>query len=204
MGQESPLLILPLLAAAATVAMWWLDDWQRARSGTPVARPLPGATSATALAVALAATGALLLLAMETLGEYRLGLVAQQSRMTLLFGVYTLAAALVEELIFRGYLVVDNRGPAALWAGVLGASVLFALLHPFFWEWRDGGLHLHQDAKAWYSTGAILAGSVWFYTVRFWPLNPSRSLWPCIAAHVVKNLGVFAIKYAQGYVGGWW
>jgi len=142
--------------------------------------------------------------AAEAGGEYRLGLVSQQSRMTLLFGVYTLAAAFVEELIFRGYLVVLNRGAAALWTGVLGASLFFALLHPFLWEWHNGALLLHHDTKAWFSTGAIFAGSLWFYTVRFWPLNPGRSLWPCIAAHLAKNLGVFAIKYAQGYVSGWW
>jgi hypothetical protein len=39
--------------------------------------------------------------------------------------------------------------------------------------------------------------------VRFLPLNPTRSLLPSIAAHAAKNMGVFAIKYAQGFVTGW-
>ena len=50
----------------------------------------------------------------------------------------------------------------------------------------------------------IFAASLWFYTVRFFGLNPQRSLLPCVAAHAAKNLGVFTIKYVQGFVGGWW
>ena len=47
-------------------------------------------------------------------------------------------------------------------------------------------------------------GSLWFYAVRFFPLNPTRSLLPCVAAHATKNLGVIALKYAQGFGDGWW
>ena len=78
------------------------------------------------------------------------------------------------------------------------------MLHPFLWEWQQGGLVLHLGAKGWFSTAMIFAGSLWFYAVRFLPANPARSLLPCIAAHAAKNLGVFAIKYAQGFVSGWW
>jgi membrane protease YdiL (CAAX protease family) len=124
--------------------------------------------------------------------------------MTGLFALYTLAAAFVEELIFRGYLVVENRGRPALVAGIIGASLLFALLHPFLWAWKDRTLVFHFGSKAWFSTGMIFAGSLWFYAVRFSPLNPTRSLLPCIAAHAAKNAGVIAIKYAQGYLAGWW
>ena len=35
-------------------------------------------------------------------------------------------------------------------------------------------------------------------------MNPTRSLLPCVAAHLAKNLGVVAVKYAQGFVGDWW
>ena len=144
------------------------------------------------------------MLGAETAGEYQLGLVEQQSHTTALFGLYTLTAAFVEELIFRGFVVVDNRGRSALWLSITAASVIFALLHPFLWEWRTGALHLKLNSKTWFTTGSIFAGSLWFYAVRFWPLNPGRSLLPCIAAHAAKNLGVFAIKYAQGFVDGWW
>ena len=204
MGQDNPLILLVMLTAAGAVAWWWWTDFQAARRGTPGPNPLPGATGTTAVAVALAAAGAVLLLLAESWGEYRLGLVTQQSKMTALFGLYTLAAAFVEELIFRGYLVVEHRGSAARWAGVVAASLVFAALHPFLWEWREGALHLQADTKAWFSTGAIFAGSLWFYTVRFWRLNPTHSLWPCLAAHAAKNLGVIVIKLAQGYISGWW
>jgi hypothetical protein len=100
--------------------------------------------------------------------------------------------------------VVENRGRAALVAGVVAASVGFALLHPFLWSWEGGRLGFQGDAKAWFSTSAVFAGSLWFYAVRFLPMNPTRSLLPCFVAHLTKNLGVFAIKYAEGFVSGWW
>lgn len=203
MGQENPLLLLVLLGATGYVAKLWLDDWRAARAGAPVPRPLPGATPASAAAIGIAVLGALGLLALETWGEIALGVAGEQSRMTVLFGLYTVAAAFGEELIFRGFIVVENRGRVALVGGIVGASVLFALLHPFLWQWRDGGLHVQFGPKAWFSTAVVFAGSLWFYTVRFWPLNRTRSLLPCIAAHAAKNLGVFAIKYAQGFVTGW-
>lgn len=204
MGQDHPLLLLGLLGATGYVAQLWLDDYRAARRGAPPPRALPGATAAGRGAIALAALGALVLLALETAGESALGLTAQQSSITALFGLYTLAAAFGEELIFRGFLVVEHRGRAALVAGIVGASLLFAGLHPFLWEWRDGALQAHFGAKAWFSTAAVFASSLWFYTVRFWRLNPNHSLLPCIAAHLAKNLGVFAVKYAQGFVHGWW
>ncbi len=204
MGQDNPWLLSGLILAGGVVAKWWHDDLRAARQGAPHPRAFPGATPAGRLAILMAAGGALILLAAETAGEHALGLTAQQSRMTGLFGLYTLVAAFLEELIFRGYLVIENRGRRALIAGIVGASLGFALLHPFLWEWRDASLHFQGGDKAWFSTAAVFAGSLWFYAVRFFPLNPSRSLLPCVAAHATKNLGVIAIKYTQGFVDGWW
>jgi hypothetical protein len=42
--------------------------------------------------------------------------------------------------------------------------------------------------------------SLWLYVVRFNPLNPDRSLLPCFMAHTVRNLAVFGIKGAQGFI----
>ena len=204
MGQDNPWLLIGLILVGGVAAKWWRDDWLAARQGTPHPRAFPGATPASTTAMLVAAGGALLLLAAETAGEHALGLTAQQSRMTGLFGLYTLVAAFVEELIFRGYLVVENRGRPSLIAGIVGASLGFTLLHPFLWEWRDASLHFQGGAKAWFSTGAVFMGSLWFYAVRFLPFNPTRSLLPCVVAHAAKNLGVIAIKYAQGFVDGWW
>ena len=204
MGQDNPLLLAGMMVAAGITAKWWWEDYRATGRGQPNVRAFPGTAPATGRLIAVAAGGALLLLAIETSGEYALGLTAQQSHLTVLFALYSLAAAFIEELIFRGYLVVENRGRAALLAGIIGASLGFALLHPFLWEWKNGGLVLHPGAKGWFSTAMIFAGSLWFYAVRFLPANPARSLLPCIAAHAAKNLGVFAIKYAQGFVSGWW
>jgi uncharacterized protein len=204
MGQDNPWLLAGMIIAGGVVAKWWRDDFRAAQQGSPHPRAFPGATPASRTALVIAALGALILLALETTGEHLLGLTAQQSRMTGLFALYTLVAAFAEELVFRGYLVMENRGRAALVAGIVGASLLFALVHPFLWEWREGALHLHNHPKAWFSTGAVFAGSLWFYAVRFMPLNPTRSLLPCFAAHFAKNAGVIAIKYAEGFLGGWW
>lgn len=204
MGQDHPLLLVGMIAAAGYMLRLWWNDLAAARSGTPNAQAFPGAAPAGGRIIVIAVAGALLLLTIETGGEYALGLTTRQSHMTVLFALYTLAAAFIEELIFRGYIVVENRGRTALLAGIGGASLAFALLHPFLWEWKDGGLEFHFGAKGWFSTAMIFAGSLWLYTVRFLPANRTRSLLPCIAAHAAKNLGVFVIKYAQGFVDGWW
>jgi membrane protease YdiL (CAAX protease family) len=204
MGQDNPLLLLGLLGATAYVGKLWLGDYSAARHGQSQPQALPGAAPTNAAAISVAVLGALALLALETGGERALGLTEQQSHMPVLFGAYTFAAAFGEELIFRGFLVIEHRGRTALVGGIVGASLLFAALHPFFWQWRDGAPQTDFGAKAWFSTAVVFASSLWFYTVRFWKLNPSRSLLPCIAAHLAKNLGVFAIKYVQGFVSGWW
>lgn len=203
MGSDHPLLLVLLIGASAVAFRWWREDLRRA-AAPPDPRALPGAVPAPRAAIVLAIAGALGLVAAETAGEHALGLSGQQSRITVLFGLYTLAAAFLEEVIFRGYLVIEGRGRAALVAGVLGASLLFALLHPFLWQWQDGTLVVSGGAKAWFSTAAVFVGSLWFYYVRFMPGNPRRSLLPCIAAHAAKNLAVFAVKLAQGHVTGWW
>jgi membrane protease YdiL (CAAX protease family) len=204
MGQENPWLIAGLILAGGVLAKWWWADYRAALRGLPDPRGFPGATPASGRALAVAAGGAVILLIAETVGEHLLGLTAQQTSVTALFGAYTLVAAFIEELIFRGYLVVENRGLGPLLASILGASLAFTLLHPFLWEWRQGTLLFHGEAKAWFSSAAVFAGSLWFYAVRFLPFNPTRSLLPCVAAHLTKNLGVLLIKSMQGFVTGWW
>ena len=201
---QNPLLLLLLTAAAIYLAKLWRDDLRAAQAGAANPRAFPGAAPASVRAVAIAMAGAIVLVTAETLGELRLGLAAQQSHITWLFGAYTLAAAVIEELIFRGWLVIEGRGRAALWAGVVGASVVFAALHPFLWRWDDAGFALTLTTKGWFSAAAVFAASLWFYAARFAPWNPARSLLPCFAAHAAKNLAVLAVKFAQGYVVGWW
>lgn len=201
---DNPLLLLVLSVAGLYLGKLWLDDLRAAKSGRPNPRALPGATPAPGRAVAIAVIGVLVLLAVETLGENALGLSDQQSRITWLFGCYTLVAAIIEELIFRGYLVIEGRGTSWRWAGIFGASALFAMLHPFLWRWDDAGFAFTLTSKGTFSTAIVFATSVWLYIARFARWNPTRSLLPCIAAHAAKNAGVIAIKAAQGYVSGWW
>lgn len=204
MGQDDPLFLLAMIGGAGFLVQAWWRDLHAARAGTPHAQAFPGATPVGRSVLVLAVAGTLGLVALETAGELALGLSAQQSRMTGLFAVYTLAAAFLEELLFRGYLVITHRGRAALVAGVAAASAAFALLHPYLWAWTGSGLQLTPDAKGWYTTLVLFAGSLWFYALRFLPANPGRSLAPCIVAHLTKNLAVFAVKGAQGFVSGWW
>jgi membrane protease YdiL (CAAX protease family) len=121
-----------------------------------------------------------------------------------------LSAAVVEEIIFRGFLVIQKRGRFLLWLGIVSASVIFALLHQHLWKW-DGGwpwaggnLIVEFNLKGCFSTAALFVGSLWFYAVRFARFNPQRSLLPCFAAHAAKNLGVIIIKLLQGHLVGAW
>lgn len=204
MGPDHPLLLLVLTGLAGFLARAWWRDLRAERAGRPNPHAFPGARPAGRAVLILAAAGTLALVAAETAGEIALGLTARQSEMTALFALYTLAAAFLEELVFRGYLVITHRGRAALLAGIVLASALFAVLHPYLWRWTGAGLVFTPDAKAWYTTAALFVGSLWFYALRFLPANPGHSLLPCIVAHLTKNLAVFAVKYAQGFVSGWW
>ncbi|MFA6288689.1 MAG: CPBP family intramembrane glutamic endopeptidase [Opitutaceae bacterium] len=207
---HDPLLLVLMIAASLYMVHLWRSDYRAARAGRAEPGALPGATPAPMAACVIAAGGALVILAAETIGEIRLGLSEQQSSITVLFGIYTLVAAFIEELIFRGFIVIEGRSPKLRWIGIVAASVLFAALHPFLWEWKDGWpwaggrLELTLTAKGWFSTVTVFASSLWFYTVRFARFNPQHSLLPCFAAHATKNLGVILVKAAQGFVSGWW
>lgn len=200
-----PLLLSLLLLGGVWVAKLWHDDLRAARTGRPNPGALPGATPASSRALVIAVAGALALLAVETVGEYALGIASEQSRMTWLFAAYSvLAAPLIEELIFRGWLVVTGRGAPTMWLAAVGASLAFALLHPFLWKSDDAGFAWTLTAKGWFSTAVVFAASLWFYAARLAPWNPSRSLLPCVAAHAAKNAGVVAVKAATGFMGGLW
>ena len=197
-----PVLLLLLLAGGLYLAWLWEQDRRAARAGTPHPGAFPGATPARPRACILGAVGALGLVAVETAGEHALGIADEQSRITWIFAAYSIiGASVIEELIFRGWLVIEGRGRRALWGGAIAASLGFALLHPFLWRWEDG-LQLTLTLKGGFSTAFAFATSLWLYAVRLGPWNPTRSLLPCFVAHATRNAAVVAVKAAGGFVVG--
>ncbi len=207
-------MLLAMAGLTAYVFYVWLGDFWRSGMGQPDPRAFPGATACSTAAIVVAVAGALVLLALETAGEYVLGVSGQQSNITALYLLAMVGAAFGEELVFRGFFVVSSHGRLALIGSIIGFSMLFALAHPFLWDWKSAGAGLPNQfifdfsRKACWSTAMVFLFSFWLYAMRFplrYPkLNPQQSLWPCIAAHLAKNLGVFAIKLMQGHVSGWW
>lgn len=197
---ESPWLTLVMIAAGLGFAWLWLRDF-RDRDGGRHTHPMPGATSCPAGVVLVGAIVGIGLVAAETAGESWLGISEAQSMMIPLFAIWTLVAAVVEEIIFRGYFVIEKHGTAMLWLGIVALSVVFAAIHPFLWSWDEAGFQWTPGLKGWFSTAFAFMGSIAFYSLRFNRWNPAHSLLPCFAAHLAKNAGVIVVKALQGYLG---
>ena len=199
---ESPFMVLLYVGVAAYVGYTYWGDYQSNQaSEQPDPRGMPGATSASLGLFVIGVIGALLILAAETGGEIALGIAAEQSEMVWYFVFAILGAGIVEEIIFRGYLVVDSKGRAALIGSCVGFSLIFAIIHGHFWSNEEGQAFAWTfTTKAFFTTGILLANSLWFYALRFGPWNKNRSLFPCMLAHAASNFGVFAVKLAQGFV----
>lgn len=207
-------MILFYAGIALYVVHLYRADYLAEKSGEPNPKPLPGATSAPGSLYLIGMIGALLILAIETYGEIALGISAEQSDMVWFFVFATLGAGILEEVIFRGFLVVENRGHFLLVASCLLFSLLFALFHPYLWEldypegvraWQFwlADFNLILTPKAFFTTSILFLNSLWFYALRFGRWNQNRSLFPCMLAHSASNLGVFVVKWAQGHVMFW-
>ena len=159
----------------------------------------------------VAVVGSPVILALEVAGEYGLDIVGEQTEVTVLFGIYTLAAAFVEELIFRGFLYYDKGTRFQLIVSIVLISMLFALLHPYIWKYEtpktgawwhfEQRLTLELTTKGFFSTAILFINSLWFYYVRFCREPPAFTN-PCFAAHLASNAGVLLIKAYQGKVVG--
>lgn len=208
-------MVVVFFAAAVFLLKLWLDDYKAERRKEPNPKALPGAKPFTWAAVIVGIVGALVILGAEVAGEYALGVVGEQSDILVIFLLSMIAAGFIEEVVFRGYLVVTSKGKAALIASIIGFSLLFTVLHPFFWDYNlpdDASMwelwkadwDIDFGVKAWFSSSIVFINSLWFYAMRFNPLNPTHSLVPCFAAHIASNVGVFGVKLAQGHVVGLW
>lgn len=196
---ENPVMILLYVAVAVYVGKMYLADYRTAGSGKAPEGAMPGAVGAPLGAFIIGTLGALFLLVVETGGEITLGVADEQSDMVWFFVFAIVAAGVVEEVIFRGFLVIENKGRALLVGSCILFSSIFAVIHAHLWSMEDG-FEWTITAKALFSTGILFANSLWFYAVRFGPWNPKRSLFPCMLAHAASNLGVFLVKWAQGHV----
>ena len=208
---ESPWANLFYVAIALYVLYLYRCDFLAQKSGQPNPKPMPGATAASTGLYVMGVIGALLILAVETFGEIALGVSSEQSDMVWFFVFVSIGAGIVEEIIFRGFLVVENRGRGALVGSCVAFSLLFALLHSHLWKfdypeevsiWQFwlADFSLMLTAKACFTTAILFLNSLWFYVLRFGPWNPKRSLFPCMLAHSASNLGVFFVKWCQGHV----
>lgn len=168
---------------------WERERRQRARSGGPEGF-WPGTTGAPVAAYCLAAAGAILITLAEAMVEQSAGLSDRQSVLPAIFLLQLMGASVVEEVLFRGFVAPGELVGRRLLAIIIGGSLVFALIHDF-----DLGTPLGRVNVAF-----AFATSVWLYVVRFNPLNPDRSLLPCFTGHIVRNLAVFGIKWAQGFV----
>ncbi len=211
--QSDPTMIIVSAVVAIFMFKLWLDDFRANQAGKPNEKAFPGAFPCPMRAVWVAIAGALVILALETGGELALGIAGEQSDITWLFLISMITAAFIEELIFRGFLVID-KGRAALVGGCVGFSLLFTLLHPFFWDFDmpEGapGWQFWQGTLVWdfslkprFTSAFLFINSLFFYAMRLLtPINPQHSLIPCMVAHCASNVGVFAIKLVQGHVAG--
>lgn len=118
--------------------MWWDDLRYFKKSGGKVRRgAFAGAAPVPAKYCLWGAVAAVGLLALHVWTEYSLGVVSEQTSFSHWAIFSWIAAAFVEELIFRGYLVVQNKGVLAL-----GASMLF---FRYCSHWR---IHLYGTMKS--------------------------------------------------------
>ena len=209
MFQDDALYSILMFCAAAWLFKMWLADLSNFRkSGELVKGAFECATPASGNLVIIGVIGALLLLSLHTSSEYAAGVAGEQTKVSAWALFSWCSAAFIEELIFRGYLVVKNRSVLALASSIFLFSFLFAGMHPFLWDYtvpEGGSLFAGKwsfdfSLQALLATLAVFECSLFFYILRFLPSNKYRSIIPCIAAHLTYNLGVFVIKLFSGFV----
>jgi len=202
--------LLALLAGGYLLFLWWTDTKERMREiHSDLRGRLPGATLASPWYATFSTLGAIGIVIASASLEKAFHLETQQTTISWLFLPAMLGAAVTEEVVFRGYLVIENKGRYILWGSIIGCSLLFAMIHPYLWfhtidnpkgiQWITT-LRLQLEAQTLLATGSIFTLSLWFYFSRFSRWNPKHSLLPCFCAHAGANLAVFMIKLFTGYV----
>ncbi len=202
---QNPTTIILITGLTIYIAIYWWNDTRKNQLGQQTPSSLPGAYPTTAIALIIAIIGTLVILAIETCGELLLGIDEKQSTISWLFLLVMLSAGFYEEILFRGYLVIERKGRRVLILSIIVFSALFAIIHFHWIDWKGmkyGWFELDFNLASCYWTSILFINSLWFYTVRFFVFNKTKSLLPSIAAHMVSNTGVFIIKLTQGHVIG--
>lgn len=209
MFQDDFIFSLATFGVGAYLFYMWLGDCAYfSKNGEARKGAFAGAAPADFKSLLLAAGLAAFLLIMQVSGEDSMGLTSSQTKVGM-FAIFAWAsAAFVEELVFRGYLIVQNKGVKWLVGSAFFFSLIFALAHPFLWDYKvaegasvlAGTWVFDFSLKSFYSTFCIFECSLLFYFLRFMPMNKNRSLLPSVVAHLTFNVGVFATKAAQGFV----
>lgn len=181
--------LLYFILGGCVFLAWFGEYRRRLETGLPEGF-WPGTVPAPAAAYWIGAAGALLITLCETAVESRFHVTAEQTVIPAVSIFALIGASTVEEAVFRGFAAPGRLAGKALLFAVIAGSIVFSLIHGFDLASTHGRI------------SAIFAFmmSVWLYLVRFNPLNPNRSLLPCFMAHTVRNLAVFGIKWAEGFV----
>lgn len=181
--------LLYFILGLGLLGAWTYEYLKRRRTRGPESF-WPGTSSAPWQASVLIAAVMLLITVAETAVEHRFGVTAQQSTIAPSFLLAMLGASIIEEAVFRGFTAPSYYGGRKLLALILIGSLIFSVIHNFDLQSVQGRI----------STTFAFVTSVWLYLARFNPLNPERSLIPCFTGHAVRNLAVFGIKWAQGFI----
>lgn len=170
------------LAAAAlgALAFWW---WTRRRM-PPMATVGPGRTVMLSLAAFVAAALAVLgygglLHALDALPGAAPGLDLPPGSGLVIVAIAVLVAPIIEEVVFRYWLLGRWAPLIGSAAALLLSSAIFAAIHMDFGAWALGGRLI---------VGLAL-GVLWLRT---------RSLWACIAVHAGWNAVVLLLARAAG------
>lgn len=209
MFQDSPVFSILSFGIALYLFYIWFGDYRHfVKTGKPRKGAFEGATTVSTKLVLIAIIAGVSLLLLVSFAESLAGATSEQTSVAPFALVSWIGAGFVEELIFRGYLVVKNKGRVMLIASILFFSFIFAIGHPFLWDYTvedgmsifSGIWKLNFTLQAFIATISVFCCSLLFYSLRFIPMNVNRSILPCICAHITYNCGVFAMKLGQGFV----
>jgi len=181
--------IVYLLIGLGVVYAWFSEYRKRQRNPGPELF-WPGTTRAPISGILITISGILLFTVAETCAEIHYQLTASHTVSYFNKLVATIAAAIVEEMVFRGFVAPSHLRGIKLLGLIFIGSIIFSAIHGFDFSTVQGRISL-------ISTFFI---STWLYLGRYNPLNPERSILPCLIGHVVRNLAVFGVKLSQGFV----